>query len=382
MTYSATMPLLNILTLATLVLAFHFDKLFLLRFYRAPPIYSEVLPRLITYALFGAAFANCAMGIWSFGNIELYAPDLRVVTSVVGVVWGNATLPFLVGSHDWHGSTTLAQRIQNPMNTFAVIICVSIVLCATVPVVMRACIKLCKQYIPGSGLPALERKLGFIQRLVQRQGSVGSLVKNPSYFDAIPYEYLVWRLESGAVQGNIRRRYIERFKHLNAIEQDEELFGKTRRLIGLESYNLSLNMDYTIKFGINTHHLQRVKPKDWIINKNVEARRRSIALGAGLMPRDARRASLNLSRQSLDFTNLHLAQSDSMQRHSSYAKQIDNLVRECSPIKEGREWKPTRMSILVPESLPLHNYASQHQSAAVEAGTPEEEDGVVDEWDV
>ena len=38
-----------------------------------------------------------------------------------------------------------------------------------------------------------------------------------------------------------------------------------REIIGHESFNMNTNEEYRLKFGLNSEHLRRVHPKDWIV---------------------------------------------------------------------------------------------------------------------
>lgn len=68
MTYSATMPMMNLIALVSLVLLFAFNKFLLLRAYRKPPTYSKYLPLIVSFLLLVAALIHCCVAVWQYTN--------------------------------------------------------------------------------------------------------------------------------------------------------------------------------------------------------------------------------------------------------------------------------------------------------------------------
>ena len=77
LTYSATLPLMNFITLVNLVVFYISDKYTLLYFYQKPPVINTALPQLVVNALIGAAFIHLGNGMWMFGNEAFTSPDIN-----------------------------------------------------------------------------------------------------------------------------------------------------------------------------------------------------------------------------------------------------------------------------------------------------------------
>ena len=371
MTYSSTMPLLNILTLLTLILAYHIDKVFLLRFYRAPPVFSEVLPRLITFLLYGAAVTHCASGIWAFGNTMFYSPNLLTKLSFYDYQVGQSILNFLVVSHDWNAAVSLKERLENPYNIGLVCMASAVIAITLFPLFFEATFAVRPLWLPSELLQKIKYAATFVKAKIGGRGSVfaqvGTIAQNTSYFEAIPYQYLKWRIDTDSLQGNIKRKYMQQLRLRQG--QAEDSIGK---IVGLESYNITLNMDYAIKFGVNSSHMKRTQPNDWIVYRHIsnEARRHSFGYGAV----HARRASTRMSI-------LELSDIPYQTSHTSlqvYEKEVIALLQECGPLKVDSTWRMKRMSILRPESMPKHR--EKGFSSLPIPGSPRIEGEVVEEW--
>lgn len=106
LTYSATMPLMNFVTLVNLVVFFVSDKITLLFFYQKPPVINPALPQLVVNALFGAAVVHLANGIWMFGNEGFTGPD--ITTSYATMTSGGTE--FLSTSTDYDETVSYYDR--------------------------------------------------------------------------------------------------------------------------------------------------------------------------------------------------------------------------------------------------------------------------------
>lgn len=373
MTYSSTMPLLNILTLFTLILAYHIDKIFLLRFYRAPPVFSEVLPRLITFLLYGAAVTHCASGIWAFGNTMFYSPNLFSRLTTYQYPVGQSILNFLITSHNWNTAVSLSERLENPFNLGLLCMASAVIVITLFPLLFEAIFAVHPLWLPSELLQKFKYAVTFVKAKIGGRGSVlaqvGTIAPNTSYFEAIPYQYLQWRIDTDSLQGNIKRKYLQQLRLRQG--QAEDVLGK---IVGLESYNITLNMDYAIKFGVNSSHMKRTQPNDWIVHRHIvnDARRHSFGYGAV----NARRASTRMSMLDISDIPYTLGRTASQ----VYEKEVMALLQECSPLKEGTTWRMKRMSILRPESMP--GQTKQEFLDLPIPGSPpiEELEEVVEQW--
>ena len=371
MTYSSTMPLLNVLTLLTLILAYHIDKIFLLRFYRAPPVFSEVLPRLITFLVYGAAVTHCASGIWAFGNTMFYSPNLFTSFSFYDFPVGQSIVKFLVVTHDWNSVVSLKDRLTNPYNTGLVFMASFVIIITLFPLMFGGIFTGDILWLPSELLTKIKYAATFIKAKIGSRGStfaqVGTIPINTSYFEAIPYQYLQWRIETDSLQGNIKQKYLQQLQVRGG--QAEDVLGK---IVGLESYNITLNMDYAIKFGVNSSHMRRVQPNDWIVHRRIvnDARRHSFGYDAV----NARRASTRMSILDVADVPLTLGRAASQ----LYEQEVMALLQECSPSKVGSTWRMKRMSIIRPESIPFR--PERGFSNLPIAGNPPIDEEVVEEW--
>jgi hypothetical protein len=95
LTYSATMPLMNVITFINLAVFYISDKITILFFFQKPPVINPALPQLVVNALFAAAFIHLANGLWMFGNEGFTGPDIDTtyteVTSANGINFISAT---------------------------------------------------------------------------------------------------------------------------------------------------------------------------------------------------------------------------------------------------------------------------------------------------
>lgn len=336
MTYSSTMPVMNLLTLATLVLTYNVDKFFLLRYYRAPPVYAEFLPRMVTVALFGAGLVHCFLALWMFGNSALYHADLHHEDT--WVVYGGQR--FMVSTHSWQRSVGLADRLGNHINALMLVVTALLLLCVST-MLLNATIKRLFHSDVLQCILRAARDLPFVEK--QRVASHPQ--QQPPYFDCIPLETLRFRMESGAAQGSIAKRYASRILEL---ERRPEL-APDKQLIGLESYNLSFSVDYTTRFGLNTRYMRRTQPKDWIVNRSNGLERRASAA----MPDHLRRGSFGVNRfATIDLSDMAEV-SGLYSEELQFRHQIDHLLRECAP-EQGADGRWTMKRLSLPSAAALN----------------------------
>ena len=260
MTYSATMPLMNVICLVSLFLLYGANKLFILRFHDLPPAYSVDLPKVFTRLLYGAALLHACFGAWMFGNKNFYAPDYDHREAVVSAVYTNSTATvaasFLVSSHSWTAQTDWLARITGPQSILLLAIAVLI---GAVLVVI------------GLGL-LLQRLFGF--RPIEWLQTSNTWLKTrqmerdlPPYFETLPVTLLRQRMLAGTLNGRLREKYKTRLSRL----VNNEASLPERVMEGLESYKLSLSPEYSYKFGLDSYYLRRIAPTDWLVSSDASA---------------------------------------------------------------------------------------------------------------
>lgn len=75
MTYSAPMPILNIICAISLFILYNLNKIFILRYHSVPTAYSVSLVKVVICVLYFSAILHCLVGIWAYGNNSFYAPN-------------------------------------------------------------------------------------------------------------------------------------------------------------------------------------------------------------------------------------------------------------------------------------------------------------------
>lgn len=375
-TFSATMPLLYIITLINLGIIYGIEKYLFLRVSRAPPVLSSNLPKIITLMFFWAALIHSANGLWMFGNTSFYSPDTRDSVEFTDMTINGMLLSFVQLSHDWNYDISWTQRIFGKRTLFLFII----VLVMASILALRLFNDVIMDYfgfqhVLNYFMKYINRRFSLLERFyVELPVYERQIEGNPPYFEAIPLSVLKLRLHSGLLSKDVAEKYLARIYevegngissalekasedivdvnsgtnaelnpsvndtlgsqcddicnvdkvsgvmgppksdenhvvvenetgsscnpsgHDNDIETKDELsmpkeinresscsidiemdvdHGRVsmnqsdtdcvRMLVGHESYNMATSPVYLDKFGLNTIHIHRVNPNDWVI---------------------------------------------------------------------------------------------------------------------
>lgn len=233
MTYSACMPLLNIVVLVSLGIQYIMEKWYLIRFHATPPAYSADLAKVMTQILYFAALMHCAVGMWMFGNSNFYAPDFqdRVNTFFLNGV------AFMTKTHSW----------DEPIIWFSRSFGEKSILLFAVGALIAA-------YLFLNGFWYMLYNVSGIRVAVQTllhhcgfQTELFNLVPegNPTYFDSLPEELLQWRIDSQIITGPLRDKYVQQLAELKSGQATQP----DRQMSGLETYNIGYSPEYSVKFG-------------------------------------------------------------------------------------------------------------------------------------
>lgn len=216
LTYSATMPLMNFITLVNLLVFFISDKITLLFFYQKPPVINPALPQLVVNALFGAAVVHLANGIWMFGNEGFTGPD--ITTSYATYVSG--ATEYLITSTDYDETISFYDRAL-AFNSLPYLL---VLLLTGVLFVVRF---LDTFVFDVLGLHTILFAISnSLEKSCPAYNCIGSYKKElegiPSYFEAIPLLTLKQRVAEHTLEEDIEHTYCE---YIAKEEEDRAQLG-------------------------------------------------------------------------------------------------------------------------------------------------------------
>lgn len=208
MTYSSTMPLMNIICFISLFFLYLINKIYILRYHKLPSAYSVALPKIITKLLYGAGLLHALLGAWMFGNSNFYAPNFHRKETLIPSTMSTNT-SFLQQYHSWNEAVSWTHRATGQYSI--ALLGVSIILLLVILAVFAGGFI---RYLFGlksfdEWLDKLER-----QRNIKKRDRSNSWMmfrnmesKLPPYFECLPISLLHQRLNSGVIAGRLHEKY-------------------------------------------------------------------------------------------------------------------------------------------------------------------------------
>lgn len=310
MTYSATMPLMNIVCCASISVLYLVNKLYLLRFHSAPTAYSAMLPKVVTRLFYVAAIVHCCFGIWAFGNPAFSNPDFSHSDSTAVYSGGSYNQTFISSTHSWVQAVNLSERLGNRNSIPLLIILVLSVAISVISFIGENVFPQIWTYLTGGCFSSWEDYRNFQTDI-------------PNFYESLPIDLIHHRLELGVVTGHLRDKYRERLGKL----LNNEVCFPDKLMEGNELYKISTLNEYLHNFGLDSFYMRRCPPDDWLVSKEAKADLfylQSLSYVRG----DSLRASF-----------LHLLQSTVNIARESFAFQgvsedrIEEVLRYCSPVR-------------------------------------------------
>ena len=219
LTYSATMPLMNAITLLNLLVFFISDKITLLFFFQKPPVINPALPQLVVDALFGAAVVHLANGIWMFGNEGFTGPD--ITTSFTASLTSGTE--FVDAARDYDETVSYYDRVFT-YNSYPYLL---VLLLTGVLLVVRF---LDTFIFDVLGLHTILFAISnSLEKSCPAWNCIGSYQReldgNPAYFEAIPLLTLKQRVAEHTLEEDIEHTYCE---YIAKEEEDRAVLGGIR----------------------------------------------------------------------------------------------------------------------------------------------------------
>ena len=259
LTYSATMPLFNIITFLNLVVMYASDKFLMFHLFKKPPVLNADLPRVVCKLLYFAAMIHVANGMWMFGNNAFYDPDISTKYSTTTATDNNGnTITALKVTHSWYQSIVYPDRIIGMYDVFLLA-----VLCLLG--LMFALYLLDDLFLDVLGFKTMfmwvQKKC---RRDVKDPGSVPYWLKwmpseetvkdmiegNPTYFEAIHPDAIDARIKGADLDTNIdamyhliRKKYRAELATVQKDAEDEKAAAESR---GATKEELQLLDDFDV----------------------------------------------------------------------------------------------------------------------------------------
>jgi hypothetical protein len=199
MTYSATMPLMYPIIVVNILIMYHSEKYFILRWHKAPEILGPELPNLVSFLVVVAAVIHLLMAFWMWGFRSFYDPDLPSSREEVTVDGKEYLLLF----HSFDNGADWLYRLYGPVTIFGFIL-----FCGLYTYLF---VFYTEEYLfEFAGINnffklisrSIKKCCGY--SLVQAEADIEG---NPDYFDAIPMETLVKRLARGRLRKDVLAQY-------------------------------------------------------------------------------------------------------------------------------------------------------------------------------
>jgi hypothetical protein len=318
LTYSATMPFLNAICCVSLFVLYWVNKTYLLRYHSIPPAYRTDLPRVMTSLLYIGAVMHCLVGSFQFGNKQFYDPEFHHIEQMVTVNIGHQQQSFLTATHTWNYAVDWIERITGPNS-------IVLLLIALIMSTFIVCSTLSSWLFQLFGWSTLDDMFNGNRSWLKYWHMNASL---PPYFDTLPITTLRNRINSGVVTGRLLEKYKSRLESL--ISNEAHLPNK--RMEGLETYKLSASQEYSYKFGMDSFHMQRIPPTDWLISK--EARADLLFLENQRLTSSrytpVRNSFAPTIQQSVNFR-------EAFQFEVKFSMQINEILEYCSPMKDDNK---------------------------------------------
>lgn len=310
MTYSSTMPLMNIICFTSLSVLFIVNKLYLLRFHSIPTAYSAMLPKLITRLFYLAAIIHCSFGIWAFGDPSFFDPDFHHSDSLALYSEGSYNRTFLSSNHSWEQVVNWNERIVN-RNSLPLVIVLALVVFVSATSTL------------GERLIAQLRSMLYGQCSKTWEDFRNYDSEHPKFYDSLPIELLHHRLETGVVAGHLKEKYRGRLGKL--LTNEEKLPEKLME--GTELYKITALNEYLYKFGLDSFYMRKCPPNDWLVSKEAKADLLYLQSLTSTGQDSLRSSFLNLLRSVVSPTH----------EPSSFEgvgeDQIEQVLRYCSPVR-------------------------------------------------
>lgn len=274
-----------IITAVNLGIIYYIEKLLFLRVSRSPPALSERLPRMVTGLFLFAAVIHSANGLWMFSNTMFYDPKIEYDGHYVDY----KNYSFYEATHNWDAKIDWPERTFGGNSIFLFVI-VIVVGGAMVSALLKHI------FVDFLGIVSLVKNLIYVFNKkynccweIERPMDNIQPEGNKPYFDAIPLSVMRYRVGTGLLAPDIACKYLEKLLNSDSepvspqtlsrsMSQSTEIDADhpsvkasisskfTRSMEGLETYNIISNPDYAHLFGLETTHIRRVRPTDFLVH--------------------------------------------------------------------------------------------------------------------
>ena len=206
LTYSATMPLFNLVTVLNLVAIYASDKYMLIKFLQKPPQVSAKLALKVVGLLYWAALIHSLNGAYMWGANIFYNPDLTLTIQS----YLHGSLQYLWIQHSWVKSIDIGTRLTGTYSIFLFLLAIGVAIYVSLGTTR-------KLLYQASGLEKLVQSLAERPCCVESPvlGGLAKLLKataeepegNPPYFSGIPDDAVLARLASGTLDVAVHKIY-------------------------------------------------------------------------------------------------------------------------------------------------------------------------------
>jgi len=211
LTYSATMPLFNIVTFLNLVVMYSSDKYMMYHLFKKPPVLNADLPRCVCKMLYFAAMIHVANGMWMFGNNAFYDPTVLTYFST----FTQSGVLALTVTHTWYEPIVALDRAVGLYSVFLLaILCLLGLLFGLYilddvfmdmlggKTILMFLQKKCRKN------PKDPHSVPFFLKWVPAEESIDEMIENnPTYFEAIDPDSVEARLAEGDLDVELTEKY-------------------------------------------------------------------------------------------------------------------------------------------------------------------------------
>ena len=205
MTYSATMPLFNLITLLNLLLIYVSDKYMLIHFVQKPTLVDARLPKKCVDMLYWAAMIHICNGMWLWGNNSFYAPNIFTKYSTYTGLKG--AIHYLYITHSWVNPINYSQRIAGTYSVFLLLLFIALAAFLAFKFVytvlyLRLGLRYLLQWLAATDYG---RECQMFSAFFRKK--TAELVGNPPYFAALSLDSINARLFSNNLEPPIHAIY-------------------------------------------------------------------------------------------------------------------------------------------------------------------------------